>query len=109
MKLTKKQAQEIENWTVKSEYKKFAQIWVEETGTIKALGRLRSCSAYVFESDSYIVLQTYNRIIAFYDKHTETLVDVLRLVYGYTSIAAQRIAKFSLDFCGEKTRLTYRV
>lgn len=74
--------------------------------------RLRSCTAYVYESDKYYVLRSYNTTIAFIDKATDTLYDFLRLVYGYTSTSSQHISKFSKDYgCGKwgcTHTLTYR-
>ena len=81
--------------------------------------RLRSCSATVFDlvDDTtgevlYHVLRSYNTIVAFIDPTTDTLYDVLRLVYGYTSTSAQHISKFSHDYGMSKwgcaKRVTYR-
>ena len=60
--------------------------------------RLRSCNAIVIVFDDYYVLQSYNTIVAFIDRTTDTLYDVLRYVYGYTSTSAQHIAKFRHDY-----------
>ena len=67
--------------------------------------QLRSCSATVFDIvDTYTGeilyhgLRSYNTIVAFIDVQTDTLYDVLRLVYGYTSTSAQHISKFSKDY-----------
>ena len=65
---------------------------------IIASRKLRSCSAVVHETDNYYFLQSYNTIVAFIDKSTDTCYDVLRLVYGYTSTSAQHIAKFRHDY-----------
>lgn len=74
--------------------------------------QLRSCKAYVMETESYYVLKSYSTIVAFIDKETDTLYDVLRLVYGYTSTSAQHISKFNHDYCagyyGCKNRVTWR-
>ena len=81
--------------------------------------RLRSCSATVFDivDDTtgevlYHVLRSYNTIVAFIDPTTDTLYDVLRLVYGYTSTSVQHISKFSHDYGAGKwgcaKRVTYR-
>lgn len=56
--------------------------------------RLDSCTAWVYENDKYYVLQSYNTIIAFIDKTTHTLYDVLRYVYGYTATSGKHISKF---------------
>ena len=74
--------------------------------------KLRSCNARVYELPSYYVLESYNTIVAFIDKNTDTLYDVLRMVYGYTSTSAQHISKFEKDYCNGKwncaERFTYR-
>lgn len=60
--------------------------------------RLRSCTAWAYETSNYYFLRSYNTIIAFIDKTTDTCYDVLRLVYGYTSTSAQHIVKFRHDY-----------
>lgn len=60
--------------------------------------RLRSCKAWVYETPNYYFLRSYNTIIAFIDKTTDTCYDVLRLVYGYTSTSAHHISKFCHDY-----------
>lgn len=78
-------------------------------GTAK---RLRNCTAKVYTSDRFYVLQSYNTIVAFIDRETDTLYDVLRFVYGYTSTSAKHIRKFEKDYCGStcgcKNRLVWR-
>ena len=74
--------------------------------------KLRSCSAWVYETDNYYALRSYNTTIAIIDKNTDTLYDFLRLVYGYTSTSAQHISKFAKDYGTGKWgcihTLTYR-
>lgn len=74
--------------------------------------RLRSCSAIVWETEHYYILQSYNTHVAVIAKTTDTLYDLLRCVYGYTATSAQHISKFEKDYCRGKwnceTRLTYR-
>lgn len=60
--------------------------------------RLRSCTAWVFETENFYVLKSYNTFIAAIDKRSNTCVDVLRDVYGYTSTSSQHIAKFFSDY-----------
>ena len=60
--------------------------------------RLRNCTAWVYEKGKYYYLRSYGTIIAFIDKETDTLYDVLRYVYGYTSTSAQHISKFAKDY-----------
>lgn len=60
--------------------------------------RLRYCSASVYETLDYIVLRSYNTIVAYINKHTREFFDILRYVYGYTATSAQHIAKFRNDY-----------
>lgn len=60
--------------------------------------RLRYCSASVYETEDFIVLRSYNTIVAFINKHTQEFFDVLRYVYGYTATSAQHISKFRHDY-----------
>ena len=73
--------------------------------------RLRHCTAWIHETDDFYFLQSYGTIVAFIDKSTDTLYDVLRYVYGYTSTSAQHISKFEHDYGAGKwgcaKRLTY--
>lgn len=56
--------------------------------------RLFKCSATVYQSPDYIVLKSYNTIVAFVNRHTGEAFDVLRYVYGYTATSSQHIRKF---------------
>lgn len=69
------------------------------TQGLKNWKRLRTCTAEVAETDNYYVLRSYNTLIAFIDKRTDELYDILRLVYGYTATSAQHISKFEKDYC----------
>lgn len=60
--------------------------------------KLRSCQANVVFTENYIVLVSYQTPVAFIDCNNDTLYDVLRIVYGYTSTSAQHIAKFRSDY-----------
>ena len=60
--------------------------------------KLRSCTAWVYETDNYYILQSYGTLIACINKTTDTLFDVLRIVYGYTATSAQHISKFEKDY-----------
>ena len=74
--------------------------------------RLRTCKAVVVETENYYILQSYRTFVAVISKSTDTLYDVLRYAYGYTSTSAQHISKFSKDYgkgkWGCEMRLTYR-
>mgnify|MGYP003366949767 CR=1 FL=1 len=62
------------------------------------VGRLRQCSAVIYTTPDYIILKSYNTIVAFIDKDKMALYDFSRYVYGYTSTTAQHIAKFARDY-----------
>lgn len=63
------------------------------------ISRLRSCQSWVIETQNYYFLQSYNTVVAFIDKKDDSLYDVLRLVYGYTSTSSMHISKFAKDYC----------
>lgn len=71
--------------------------------------RLRSCSAYVAETKDFIILKSYNTIVAFINKYTRQKFDFLRYVYGYTSTSCQHISKFFRDYGDFRVNVyTYR-
>ena len=74
--------------------------------------RLRTCQAIVYETKEYYILQSYNTIVAFIIKEKDILVDVLRLVHGYSTTSVQHIAKFNNDYGKAKygciQRITYK-
>ena len=56
--------------------------------------RLDCCQAWTKETENFIVLKSYNTVIACINKNDNTLYDFLRLAYGYTATSAKHIAKF---------------
>ena len=56
--------------------------------------RVDYCQAWTIHTDNYILLKSYNTFIGAIEKSTGTMVDVLRLVYGYTATSAKHISKF---------------
>ena len=74
--------------------------------TILSDNRLRICNANVVETHEYYILRSYSTIVAFIDKSTGVLYDVLRLVYGYTDTSAKHISKFDHDY-EPNAKLTY--
>lgn len=74
--------------------------------------RLRSSSGAVCCTGRYYILQSYRTIVAVIDRTTDTCIDVLRYVYGYTATSAQHISKFAHDYgagkWGCENRLTWR-
>ena len=88
--------QSVENITAKAI---FNAAFNELDGRKKSVcHRLRSCTAWVFETENFFLLKSYDTIIAAIDKRTSFCADVLRDVYGYTSTSAQHIAKFFSDY-----------
>ena len=69
-------------------------VYETQNGGMVKVGQLRSCNATIYENERYIVLISYTTTVAFVDKQQRSAYDILRLVYGYTSTSAQRIAKF---------------
>lgn len=71
--------------------------------------RLRSCDAYVYkDANGYIALRSFKTFVAFITPDGD-FVDVLRLVYHYTSMSAYHIAKFRNDYATKWTNYyTYR-
>ena len=69
-----------------------------ELANVVSVKRLRTCSAYVYETDSYYLLKSYATFVAFIRKSDGECFDILRNVYGYTSTSAQHIAKFKHDY-----------
>ena len=61
--------------------------------------RLRTCNAYVYETKHYYILRSYETFVALIVKNTNTCIDMLRQVYGYTHTSAQHIAKFRSARC----------
>ena len=92
----KKEEQRIINDNILREWKKATREL--EPGREYTIKRLRTCSAKVLTTEHYHFLKSYNTIIAFIDKNTDTCYDVLRYVYVYTSTSAQHIAKFRHDY-----------
>lgn len=79
-----------------------------ELGKVLSVRRLHKCQAYVYETDSYYLLKSYATFVAFIRKSDCECFDILRNVYGYTSISAQHIAKFKNDYHAVSTQ-TWRV
>lgn len=75
-----------------------AKLQVELTDHYTTGKNLRYCQAKVLETDSFLVLQSYDTIIACIDITTGICFDFLRYVYGYTATSASHIAKFCNDY-----------
>ena len=82
-----------------------------ENESYQAYKRLRSCQAYVYSTDNYYILKSYDSFIAVIDKRTFAIADVLRHVYDYAATSAQHISKFIHDYTPypwNSARYTYR-
>ena len=95
----KKLEQRCINDTVKTIYDDcIAQFLDERFNYLMDKKRLRSCTAWVYETSEYYVLQSYGTVVACILKSNDTCFDFLRYVYGYTPTSAQHIAKFRHDY-----------
>ena len=65
---------------------------------VRNLIRVDCCQAWYFETEHYIVLQSYNTIVAAISKDAYQGYDFLRKVYGYTATSAKHISKFFHKF-----------
>lgn len=101
-----KQEKEKMNKEIEREWEKASSEYNTEY-PINTNHRLRSCTAWVYETSNYYFLTSYGTIVAFIDKETDTCYDVLRLVYGFTSTSAQHIAKFRSDYGKGKCGCVY--
>lgn len=102
--------QELDNYKVKSEMERaLTQLYnLNEKKPVKGK-RLRSCTAWVFETEDYYILKSYETYVAIILKSADVMFDALRIVYGYTATSAQHIAKFSHDYGAGKWGVTERV
>lgn len=60
--------------------------------------RLRTCSAWVYETEHYYILKSYDTFVACIHKESDTLFDALRIVYDFTTTSCQHIRKFAVDY-----------
>ena len=92
--MTKKQLQQQTNALVLKEFEKFNR----SNPDLRPVERLRTCTAYVFETDCYYVLKSYNTIVAIIDKKDDMCYDFLRYFWGYSNTSAKHIAYFQSDY-----------
>ena len=102
--------QELDNYKVKCEMERaLTQLYnLNEKKPVKGR-RLRSCTAWVFETEDYYILKSYETYVAVILKSADVMFDALRIVYGYTATSAQHIAKFSHDYGAGNWGVTERV
>ena len=102
--------QELDNYKVKCEMERaLIQLYnLNEKKPVKGK-RLRSCTAWVFETEDYYILKSYETYVAVILKSADVMFDALRIVYGYTATSAQHIAKFDHDYGAGKWGVSERV
>ena len=98
--MTKNEQREINQQVL--EYLQVYNDWVDSRHVAPEWKQLRSCSAEVAKVGNWYVLRSYRTIVAIIDTQTDTLIDFLRYVYGYTSTSAQHISKFARDYGSSK-------
>lgn len=95
--MTKKEIQKLENELVENAVKKARKVWADGSKEIDYVERVDYCKAWIYQTNGYAFLVSYETIVAFVDDNGN-MYDVLRLVYGYTSTSAKHIAKFRQQF-----------
>lgn len=69
--------------------------------------RLRTCNAYVYETEHFFILQSYKTFgVAIIRKSNNQCYDILRYLYGYTATSAKHISKFIRDY-GDSSLIKY--
>ena len=75
----------------------------------ESVKRLRTCQAFVYETNGFYILKSYGTLVAVVRKSDGACVDFLRHEYGYTATSAKHIAKFFNDYAGwNSDRYTWR-
>ncbi len=84
-------------------------LMVKPWETVSEYPRLYSCNARIISLPRYTLLLSYSTIIACYCKSTNTVYDLLRYDFKYTTTSNQHITKF-IKFIGNTstTKLTYK-
>ena len=60
----------------------------------KSFHRLNKCQAEFCVTENFVILKSYDTIVACVDMRWNVGYDFLRMVYGYTATSAQHISKF---------------
>ena len=94
--MTKNEQREINQQVL--EYLQVYNDWVNARNVAPSWKQLRSCSAEVAQIGNWYVLRSYRTIVAIIDTQTDTLIDFLCYVYGYTATSVKHISKFSQDY-----------
>lgn len=103
--MTKKEMQVKINRDVLSNWAQVKEVWDKVPHNV-TVTRIDYCQAGYIVWGSYIFLVSYNTLVA-YIRGDGVLVDISRLVYGYTATTAKHIAKFRNKF-HHVSEITYR-
>ena len=105
--MTKKEIQLHENFLVVDMFGDAIREFENTPASMFFGKRLRSCTAWVYETSNYYLLKSYDIFICAIEKSTCNVYDALRYVYEYTSTSAYHILTFRHDYNGKK-QFTYR-
>ena len=94
----KKSLQHAMNFWVESAFDEMKNDFATEVNVFHEWEQLRTCQAYVTETQNFYVLRSYNTIVACIRKDSLQSYDFLRMVFGYTATSAQHISKFFKDY-----------
>lgn len=103
--MTRKEMQLKVNREVMSNWAQVREVWDSIPDNV-TVTRIDYCQCGYIVWGRYIFLVSYNTMIAYIDADG-VLVDILRLVYGYTATSAKHIAKFRNLF-NHSYEITYR-
>ena len=95
--MKKKEIQKLENQLVEQAWQKAQKVWANGSKELDYVERIDYCQAWIYRTNGYSFLISYNTIVAFIDD-SGNMFDVLRLVYGYTTTSAKHISKFRNKF-----------
>lgn len=103
--MTKREMQVKINSEIMNSWEQVKKVWETVPDNV-TVTRIDYCQCGYIIWGSYIFLVSYNTLVA-YIRGDGVLVDILRLVYGYTATSAKHIAKFRNKF-HHVSELTYR-
>ena len=89
----------LQNLEKRRKFGKFGEFGeFEKFGKYGKFKKLRTCHAYVYETDDYYFLRSYETFIACISKEKNICYDLLRIRYGFTRTSAYHISKFINDY-----------
>ena len=99
-KMTRKEEHALDNILAMDMYDRAMKEYYMQSAYFltSSWSHLRTCTAWVLETENFYFLRSYSTIVAVIEKSNDCLADVLRVVYGYTATSAQHIRKFEKDY-----------